>query len=78
MSGMRQFLLENLRAYCRRGGIGGKEFISWTMKGIIRSGNVKHELITELKRVIAEPSNKSIFTLFVIIAFVFALVISIL
>ncbi|WP_051300185.1 hypothetical protein [Methylobacter luteus] len=39
-------------------------------KGIIRSGNVKHELIAELKQVIAEPSNKSIFTLFVIIALV--------
>ncbi len=47
-------------------------------KGIIRSSNVKHELIAELKRVIAESSNKSIFTLFVIIAFVFALVISVL
>jgi hypothetical protein len=36
----------------------GKNSFRGQCKGIIRSGNVKHELIAELKQVIAEPSNK--------------------
>jgi uncharacterized membrane protein YvbJ len=47
-------------------------------KRIIKADNVKRELLAELKLIKAELSKKSLFTIYVIIAFVFALVISVL
>lgn len=47
-------------------------------KRIIASGDIKNELLTELKRVKSGLSKKSLFTIYVIIAFVFALVLSVL
>jgi uncharacterized membrane protein YvbJ len=47
-------------------------------KRIMESGDIKNELLTELKLIKAGLSKKSLFTIYVIIAFVFALVISVL
>ncbi|MFA6163068.1 MAG: hypothetical protein WC685_06540 [Methylobacter sp.] len=47
-------------------------------KRIINADDVKHELVAELKLIKAGLSKKSLFTIYVIIAFVFALVISVL
>jgi uncharacterized membrane protein YvbJ len=47
-------------------------------KRIINADDVKRELLAELKLVKAGLTPKSLFTIFVIIAFVFALVISVL
>ncbi|MDD5410242.1 MAG: hypothetical protein PHF31_02335 [Methylobacter sp.] len=47
-------------------------------KRIIKSDNVKREVLAELKLIKAGLSKKSLFTIYVIIAFVFALVISVL
>jgi hypothetical protein len=47
-------------------------------KRIINAGDVKRELLDELKLVKAGLAPKSLFTIYVIIAFVFALTISVL
>ena len=47
-------------------------------KRIINADDVKHELLAELKLVKAELAPKSLFAIYVIIAFVFALVVSVL
>lgn len=47
-------------------------------KRIINADDVKCELLAELKLVKAVLTQKSLFTIFVIVAFVFALVISVL
>jgi uncharacterized membrane protein YvbJ len=47
-------------------------------KRILNADDVKHELLVELNLIKAGLTNKGIFTIFVILAFVFALVISVL
>jgi len=47
-------------------------------KRILNADDIKHDLLVELNRVKAGLTKKAIFTIFVIIAFVFALVISVL
>ncbi|MGZ4969971.1 MAG: hypothetical protein ACXV8O_07220 [Methylobacter sp.] len=47
-------------------------------KRILKSDDVKHELLAELKLIGAGLTKKGVFALFVIFAFVFALVISVL
>ena len=47
-------------------------------KQMLRADDVKHELLVELNEVKAGLTKKAIFTVFVIIAFVFALTISVL
>ena len=47
-------------------------------KRIINADDVKRELLAELKLIKAGLTKKSLFTIYVIIAFVFALVISVL
>jgi uncharacterized membrane protein YvbJ len=47
-------------------------------KRILKSGNVKAELCAEIKRFKAGLSRKGLFTLYVIIAFVFLLTLSVL
>ena len=47
-------------------------------KRILKSGDIKLALKTELKQAIAGLSKKAIFTLFVIVAFIFALTLSVL
>jgi uncharacterized membrane protein YvbJ len=47
-------------------------------KRILNADDVKHELLVELDQVKAGLTKKGMFTIFVIIAFVFALVISVL
>jgi uncharacterized membrane protein YvbJ len=47
-------------------------------KRILNADDIKHELLVELDQVKAGLTKKAIFTIFVIIAFVFALVISVL
>lgn len=47
-------------------------------KRIFNSGDVKRELVSELKRIRAELSIKGMFALFVIFVFVFALIVSVL
>ncbi|MGZ5075503.1 MAG: hypothetical protein ACXV9R_02685 [Methylobacter sp.] len=47
-------------------------------KRILKSGDIKHELLAELSQIKAGLTKKGIFALFVIFVFVFALVISVL
>jgi len=47
-------------------------------KRILNSGDIKHELLAELKLIRSGLTNRGMFALFVIFAFVFALVVSVL
>ena len=47
-------------------------------KRILKAGDIKLALKTELEQVLAGLSKKAIFTLFVIVAFIFALTLSVL
>ena len=47
-------------------------------KRILYADDIKHELLVELNQVKAGLTKKAIFTIFVIIAFVFALILSVL
>jgi hypothetical protein len=47
-------------------------------KRILQSGDIKNELLAEVRKFKAGLSKKSVFTLYVIMAFVFALVVSVL
>lgn len=47
-------------------------------KRILNADDIKHELLVELNQVKAGLTKKAIFTIFVIIAFVFALILSVL
>lgn len=47
-------------------------------KRILNSGDVKHELMAELKRVREGLTKRGMFALFVIFVFVFALIVSVL
>lgn len=47
-------------------------------KRIINAGNVRQELLAELRSVKAGLSKKGLFTIYLIVAFVFALVVSVL
>lgn len=47
-------------------------------KKILHSGNVKHELLAELRLMREGLTNRGMFALFVIFVFVFALVVSVL
>ncbi len=47
-------------------------------KRILASGDVKQALLTECKQIKAGLSKKSVFTIYVIIAFIFALTLSVL
>ena len=54
-----------------------KHSFSGLCKRILNADDVKHELMVELDQVKAGLTKKAIFTIFVIIAFIFALVISV-
>jgi uncharacterized membrane protein YvbJ len=54
-----------------------KHSFSGLCKRILNADDVKHELMVELNQVKAGLTKKAIFTIFVIIAFIFALVISV-
>jgi len=47
-------------------------------KRILNSGDIKHELLAELKLIRSGLTNRGMFALFVIFAFVFALIVSVL
>jgi hypothetical protein len=47
-------------------------------KRILFSGNIKHELLAELDKFKAELTKKGMFTIFLMIAFVFAFLLSVL